>query len=599
MFMWNKGDLNSEQEAAIFADGSVFLVACPGSGKTRTLTYKIAYELSKLKSNKQFVVAITYTHRTADEIYERIESLGVDTTRLWIGTIHSFCLEWILKPYGIYHEVLDRGFRVIDQFEREKILEALCKPYQKPKIKFWDCEFYFTETGYVLSCPDAWKHDGLYKILGAYFDILRQRRQIDFELILFYAHQLIIRHPAISTLLAQLFSFVLLDEFQDTKRIQFSIIATILKAGQGTTRTFIVGDPNQAIYQSLGGYAIEYCEFKTMVGIDIEKYELSRNYRSSKRMIDYFGNFNVYQTLIEAASDTKAYQSLISFDDTTSKTDLEAELIRLIRFNIESMGIAPHEVCVLAPQWTYLASMTRRLVASMPEYTFDGPGMVPFARDPENFWYKLSKITLTQASPGMYVRRLRWAGDILNDLEAAGANVSKLTRKSLLRECNSIKIDERDGLTYLRKFFETLFVRLAINFQIFSLLQEHYTAFFDSSNARIEKLKREGSDFISNIETFRKVFQSRTGITISTIHGVKGAEFDVVIAYALLEGMVPHFNDSNGQESAMKLLYVIGSRARKNLHLISERGRVRQYKSDEYQVTHKLRECVFKYDQIP
>lgn len=599
MFIWDKGDLNPEQETAILEAGSVFLIACPGSGKTRTLTYKIAYELSRLESNKQFVVAITYTHRAADEIHERIESLGVDTSRLWIGTIHSFCLEWILKPYGVYHEALDRGFRVIDQFEREKILEALCKPYQKPKITFWDCEFYFTETDYVLSCPQTWKHDGLREILGRYFDILRESRQIDFELILFYAYQLIARHPAISTLLAQLFSFVLVDEYQDTKRIQYSIIAAILKAGQGTTKTFIVGDPNQAIYQSLGGYPIAYEDFKAMAGIDIEERELSRNYRSSERIIDYFGNFNVHATVIEAASDAKAYQSLISFDDTVSKADLEAELIRLIRFNIESMGIAPHEVCVLAPQWTHLASMTRRLVASMPGYSFDGPGMVPFARDPENFWYRLSKIALTQASPGMYVRRLRWAGDILNDLEAAGASVSKLTRKSLLRECNTIKIDEADGLAYLRTFFETLFVNLSIDFRLFSLLQEHHTAFFDSSQARIDRLKSEGSEFIGDIETFRKVFQSRTGITISTIHGVKGAEFDAVIAYALLEDMVPHFNDPNGQESAMKLLYVIGSRARKNLHLISERGRIRQYSGEEYQVTRKLAACAFGYDQIP
>ena len=122
MFMWEKDELNPEQEEAILDAGSVFLIACPGSGKTRTLTYKIAYELSRLQSDKQFVVAITYTNRAADEIHERIENLVVDTTRLWIVTIHSFCLEWILKPYGIYHNDLAKGFRVIDQFEREKIL---------------------------------------------------------------------------------------------------------------------------------------------------------------------------------------------------------------------------------------------------------------------------------------------------------------------------------------------------------------------------------------------------------------------------------------------------------------------------------------------
>ena len=97
MFVWGKNDLNPEQEKAIYNENSILLIACPGSGKTRTITYKIAYELSKLESNKQYIVAITYTNRAADEIKERIELLGVDTEQLWIGTIHSFCVEWILK----------------------------------------------------------------------------------------------------------------------------------------------------------------------------------------------------------------------------------------------------------------------------------------------------------------------------------------------------------------------------------------------------------------------------------------------------------------------------------------------------------------------
>lgn len=100
-FIWDPSDLNPEQAAAVTEPSSIFLIACPGSGKTRTLTYKIAYELSR-RTDKRMVVAITYTHRAADEIQERIEDLGVDTSGLWIGTIHAFCLEWILKPYGIY-----------------------------------------------------------------------------------------------------------------------------------------------------------------------------------------------------------------------------------------------------------------------------------------------------------------------------------------------------------------------------------------------------------------------------------------------------------------------------------------------------------------
>lgn len=71
-FVWPKGDLNDEQVDAITIPGNVFLTACPGSGKTRALTYKAALELSRLATTKQRVVAITYTHRAAEEIHERI-----------------------------------------------------------------------------------------------------------------------------------------------------------------------------------------------------------------------------------------------------------------------------------------------------------------------------------------------------------------------------------------------------------------------------------------------------------------------------------------------------------------------------------------------
>ena len=70
-----------------------------------------------------------------------------------------------------------------------------------------------------------------------------------------------------------------------------------------------------------------------------------------------------------------------------------------------------------------------------------------------------------------------------------------------------------------------------------------------------------------HIDAFRKVFQQKKGITISTNHGVKGAEFDTVIAFGLLDGYVPHFSESNKEESAKRILYVIASRARKNLYL--------------------------------
>lgn len=596
MFAWSRHELNSEQEAAVLFAGSQFLIACPGSGKTRTLTYKIAYELSRLASDRQFVIAITYTNRAADEIRERIENLGVNTERLWIGTIHAFCLEWILKPYGVYHPDLAHGFRIIDLHEREKLLEQLCDPYRAQRVTFWDCDYYFTPRERVQGCSDTRKHAVIENVLDEFFATLKSRRQIDFELILFYAHRLVAAHPAISGNLSKIFSFVLVDEYQDTKEIQYEILGRILSAGGGTTKLLMVGDPNQAIFGSLGGFPIELADLRAITGLEIEPRALSRNYRSSQRLIDYFGNFNLYGTVIEASGRNRDFASLVTYDATIHKDDLADEIARLIQHNIEVLGVPPNEICVVAPQWPYLTAMTRALVVRLPEYRFDGPGIVPFARDPENFWYKVARLALTEPSPGGYLRRLRWAGEVIQDLSSAGVDVSAFNRKHLLAECNAVVIDETDGLLYLRTFFDALFVRLQVPYLGFASLVEHHEAFFASSEVRLQRLQTDGVAAASDVSFFKKAFQARSGILVSTIHGVKGAEFDVVIAHTLLEGMVPHFNDAGGDDSAKKLLYVIGSRARRHLHMFSETGRARGQRGDTWGATQLLTACVFPYD---
>ncbi|MCC5882080.1 MAG: ATP-dependent helicase [Halomonas sp.] len=591
MFVWDARELNPEQAVAVEESSSVFLTACPGSGKTRTLTYKIAYELSR-RTDKRIVVAITYTHRAADEIQERIEDMGVDTTGLWIGTIHSFCLEWIIKPYGIYHPELARGYRVLDKHDRELMLDRLCSAYRG--ITHWDCDYYFSDTGYHLGCTDTWKHEALHKILREYFLELAETHQIDFELILWHAHSLMRDQKQIAPLLSQVFSHIFVDEYQDTKQIQYCLLTAVLRAGAGRTKTFIVGDPNQEIFGSLGGYAISVADFRAQAGIPIKEMALNQNYRSSARIISHFSNFNVHATSIQSAGTNATFPSMVSYNQHVAHTDLHVELVRLIQVSLAA-GHAPEEICVLAPWWVLLASTTRKLVAMLPNQQFDGPGLVPFSNNLDNFWFKLSKILLTESSPNMLVRRMRWARDVINDLGDFGIDTSRLTLRLLLKECNAISIDEVDGLTYLDQAFAELFERLGIDLDSFPPLLEHREAFFRSSHSRIERLKKDGASYINEVSFFRKVFRERTGITVSTIHGVKGAEFDVVIAFGLLEGMVPHFNEAASQVAARKLLYVIGSRARNHLHLISETGRPRG-RNGCYVATEVLAECIFSYD---
>lgn len=573
MFVWEKGNLSEEQEAAILENDSVLLIACPGSGKTRTLTYKIAYELSRLGSDKEFVIAITYTNNAADEIKERVELLGVDTSQLWIGTIHSFCIEWILKPYHLYSKRLKHGFKVINSFDSEKILTELCKPYKNEKITYWDCGIIAKTDRFYLTCLDNRKHNSLKKIMGEYFNILEKNKQIDFEQILFYAFELLKVKPVISNILCKLFPFILIDEYQDTKEIQYHIISKILNANKGCSKTLIVGDPNQSIYDSLGGYPMPKEDLEKLLGFALTPLSLDKNYRSSAAIINYFDYYKTFDTPIIAFGGEKDYQSSITFNSTVSVDELIEEIAQLILFNVEKAGISPNEICIAAPQWVHIASITRKLIIRLPDYSFNGPGMAPFSRDIDNFWFKVSRIVLTEPSPYMYVRRLRWSKEVLNELEAAGVDVSNVTNKEFLRICNSIEINENDGLTYLHFFFEQICQKLKINMSNYPLLEEHYVSFFTSSQNRIQRLIDEGNPFIGEIENFKKVFKQKKGITVSTIHGVKGEEYDTVIGFALLNGYIPHFNDTNGNENSKKLLYVLASRARKNLHLISEKYR--------------------------
>ena len=511
MFVWGKNDLNPEQEKAIYNENSILLIACPGSGKTRTITYKIAYELSKLESNKQYIVAITYTNR-ADEIKERIELLGVDTEQLWIGTIHSFCVEWILKPYHMYIEELRFGYDIINTNDTENYLVSLCASYSTPKkkITYWDCLCYcFTSEGLKINCTKPTIKETVELIIRDYYQNLKEKHEIDYELILYYSYCLLKENKSICKTLSNIFPYILIDEYQDTKELQYMILGAILKTGK-ENKAFIVGDPNQSIYGNLGGFPMDKDQLESVTGLYYDELSLSNNYRSSSLLVSYFDYFKTYANKIEATGKTKDYQSVISYNKTISIEDLENEIVRIIQKNIDEYHISPNEICILAPQWIHLSGLTRNLMARLPQYSFDGPGMAPFARDIDNFWYKLSRIILTDSTPGLYIRRLRWASEIVTNLISIGVTNIDLSAKQILYICNSILINEQDGLEYLKKFFNAFLDRVNIDINQNKYLKMHYDAFFDSSKKRIERLKKEGAEFITNIDTFRKVFRKKT-----------------------------------------------------------------------------------------
>ena len=98
--------LSPEQQIACSTPNNILLTACPGSGKTRTLTHRLAYQVLRDPASKKIKIAITYTNRAAEEITNRLEGMNIDQSSIWAGTIHQFCMHFIIRPYAMYSKRL-------------------------------------------------------------------------------------------------------------------------------------------------------------------------------------------------------------------------------------------------------------------------------------------------------------------------------------------------------------------------------------------------------------------------------------------------------------------------------------------------------------
>lgn len=589
-------DLNEEQLSALNEPGHVLLVACPGSGKTRTLVHKVAEELSQVEGHRQFVVALTYTHVAADEIRARIEAMGLETKQLWVGTIHSFCLEWILKPYSIYHSALRGGYAVLDTFMQEELLDEVAKR-NGLKSRF-DCKYFATADGYEIDATTpSFKRKKVEATIDEYYRILNEQNFIDFEMMLKYSYDLITSHAPIAGRLAKMFQFISVDEYQDTRMIQYQILACIFQVPDSDTRLFMVGDPNQAIFTSLGGVALSSGELEALMGIKVTAKKLSRNYRSSQQIVDYFSRYEVESSEISAVGNYRDFSGSVTYNQSVQfRDELFDYIANLIRHHVEVMGIAPEEICVVAPWWNHLSPLTRALAERLPGHDFNGPGLSPFGENRDNFWYKVARIALSEPSPRRYVSRVNWAQEVLDLLFERGHGTDHLEARDFLRISNGIKIEASTGPDYLEQFFAELMLQLRVELREDEEIAIQREYFFERMQNRIQRIAGKENIDISGLQTFRQVFRSKTGTVLSTIHGVKGEEYDTVIAFALLQDALPHFNEQNKAAAAKRALFVVGSRARKHLHLISESNRPTAF-GDIYSPTKILANAQYPYSR--
>lgn len=580
-------NLNPLQIEAIDEEENALVLACPGSGKTRVLTLKIAKELEKLKCRTDRIAALTFTNRAADEIDKRVNSMGIDISQLWTGTIHSFCLQWIIRPYGIYLPELQKKYSILDEFKAQDLKDTFKDEFDIPRYN--DFLTRRDRNGNYVNIEEKYNNAA-----EAYHKFILENKLIDFDLILYFSYLLIIQYPQIATNLYNIFKFFFIDEFQDTQDLQYAIVGEIIKSSEGQCKIFLVGDPDQAIFKSLGGVVKTPSEISNdMGGYTIKQLGLSNNYRSTQRLINLYSKFQSTGLVIESLADYCDDQGIITLDKNIHKDDLVNSITEIIKEEI-SKGVSPNDICILAPQWNFLTSVARKLKANLPDLDFDAPGLTLLPRNRDNFWFKLARIVLITKEPNRYLVRMKWAKEILEELvmiTGIAVEIDNDSCRKLLKKINSITVRNEDAIEYLKESFKYVFEKLNFDYSSSDLLQEQWSSFFNGLKKRYEN-----PDFYNvpkDIDYMKKMFNSKQGIVINTCQGVKGEEFHTVIAFGLLRGYLPHWNqiinqpNSNEVIESNKLLYVICSRAKKNLYLFAENGR-KTLSGNQYEVNYQL-----------
>lgn len=586
--------LSNEQKIAVLQNGNVLLTACPGSGKTRVIIHKLAYELGRLEEgSKKRIAAVTFTVRASEEIFKRLNVMGINCEKVWSGTLHAFCLDWIIKPYSCYLPELQNGFSIADETYCSDLISSLKEKHGLQQID--PINLRFNRDG-TFSEPKSIQK----AILKEYHKILKDEKLIDFELLLYYSYRILCIHPKIQITLSKIFKLICVDEFQDTQDLLYAIISKIIKAGNGDTSLFLVGDTDQAIYASLGGVAKSIEEIRVELnGMPIIPLTLTGNYRSSQRLVDFYTHFQTQSIDIKSLGINADKKGFITLNCSIHHSKIAAEIARLIQINLDK-GIPENEICVLVPQWWLITSISKKLRTALPHVNFDASGLAPMSRNRENIWYKLSRLFLTEPNPKIYSLRYKWATELIDTFRTQ-TNTEFIDKyrieRNLLRLINSIMSTENEGIDYLIDCFNQFLEAVQIDYTKHPSLVANWELFFKNIESRLND-----SEFKipSDIQTFKSFYREMTGVVINTCVGVKGEEFETVIAYGLLNGYIPHWNEifsGNATEASKKLMYVICSRAKSNLHLISETGRTTK-RGVELTMTPELASKIFIYDEI-
>lgn len=633
--------LNEEQSAAVTlpADHSLILAGA-GSGKTRVLTTRIAWLLQTGQVSPGGVLAVTFTNKAAKEMLTRLSGmLPVNVRGMWVGTFHGLCNRFLRAHWKLAN--LPQTFQILDTQDQLSAIKRLSKQFQvdeerfPPKQTMWfiaGCkEDGLRPKDVDVRDPDTRKKVELYELYEAQ---CQREGVVDFGELMLRSYELLRDNDPIREHYRRRFRHILIDEFQDTNKLQYAWIKQLAgPVAQDGGAVFAVGDDDQSIYAFRGARVGNMADFVREYQVQ-HQIKLEQNYRSFSNILDSANHLidhnknrlgkNLHTTQ-GAGEPVRIYESPTDFAEAQWMVEEMKQLLREGQNGDGAQGVAHrHEIAVL-----YRSNAQSRVIetalfnAAMPYRVYGGlryferaeiKHALAYLRLLENPRDDTSFMRVVNFPPrGIGARSIeqlqdaaRAMGCPLHDAVStltgkAGANITAFVAKidvlreqtqgQNLRQIIELLLDhsglvehyqsEREGADRIENLTEL--VNAAESF----VTQEGFGREAVALPVNGEMINPDTGETLSPLAAFlthaalesgdNQAQAGQDAVQLMTVHASKGLEFDCVFITGMEEGLFPHensMNDYDGLEEERRLMYVAITRARRRLYLSHSQTRM-------------------------
>jgi DNA helicase II / ATP-dependent DNA helicase PcrA len=603
--------LNPEQrEAAETVEGPVLILAGAGSGKTRTVTYRIAHMLDNLKIPGKQILALSFTNKAAMEMKERVGHLADSRMRkgITLSTFHSLGIK-ILRE-DIHHLGYNNLFTIYDQADQTSIVREALKNYRSGKNydratvlskigllknngiaadEFTKSKFYDPENNY----------DGATEFVYHFYqDKLQFYNALDFDDILFLVVKLFNNFPEIAKKYSERFKYIMVDEYQDTNNLQFTMIQALTSTHQNIC---VVGDDDQAIYAFRGADISNILNFEKQYP-NTKVIKLEENYRSTFPILDLANQVIKENTQRkEKTMRTSQMTGLVPQLWATGDSDHEASVVVEEIIKMQSHGLALSDMAILYRSNTQVPPIEDQLRISQVPYNIIGGQKFYEKKEIKDI---IAYLTVIQnPRDELSLRRIlnvpnRGIGSVtLNKFLSIAGEQRRHLYQVLADE------EEHEGIsTFIKiiKKYQIIFNEQSLLPSISQLVEEiQYNDFIEKSydSTKISSRKKEDvKNFILAADRFQDKFQEdatlknfverllladahdtrsseddgvkKNEVTLMTLHASKGLEYDNIFLVGMEEELLPHkktIQDGTDINEERRLCYVGVTRARKKL----------------------------------